>query len=104
MINFNIPPFVGKELEYIKEAIAHGKISGDGIFTAKCSEWMRKEYGLRHVLLTTSCTHALEMAAVLSDVQPGDEVILPSYTFVSTADAFVQRGRSWYLWISVRKR
>lgn len=92
MINFNIPPFVGKELEYIKEAIAHGKISGDGIFTAKCSEWMRKEYGLRHVLLTTSCTHALEMAAVLSDVQPGDEVILPSYTFVSTADAFVQRG------------
>lgn len=92
MIHFNIPPFAGRELEYIKEAIEQGKISGDGIFTRKCSEWMMETYGLKHVLLTTSCTHALEMAAVLCDVQPGDEVILPSYTFVSTADAFVQRG------------
>lgn len=92
MIHFNIPPFAGRELEYIKEAIEQGKISGDGIFTRKCSQWMMETYGLKHVLLTTSCTHALEMAAVLCDVQPGDEVILPSYTFVSTADAFVQRG------------
>ena len=92
MIHFNIPPFAGRELEYIKEAIEQGKISGDGIFTRKCSQWMMETYGLKHVLLTTSCTHALEMAAVLCNVQPGDEVILPSYTFVSTADAFVQRG------------
>ena len=92
MIHFNIPPFAGRELEYIKEAIEQGKISGDGIFTRKCSQWMMETYGLKHVLLTTSCTYALEMAAVLCNVQPGDEVILPSYTFVSTADAFVQRG------------
>ena len=92
MINFNVPPFAGKELEYIRQAVESGKISGDGLFTKKCSDWMSEAYGLRHVLLTTSCTHALEMAAVLSGVQPGDEVILPSYTFVSTADAFVQRG------------
>lgn len=92
MIHFNIPPFAGRELEYIKEAIEQGKISGDGIFTRKCSQWMMETYGLKHVLLTTSCTHALEMAALLCNVQPGDEVILPSYTFVSTADAFVQRG------------
>lgn len=92
MINFNIPPFVGKELDYIRESVESGKISGDGMFTARCSQWMRENYGLKHVLLTTSCTHALEMAAVLCGVQPGDEVILPSYTFVSTADAFVQRG------------
>ena len=92
MISFNVPPATGKELEYIRQAVESGKISGDGLFTKKCSDWMSEAYGLRHVLLTTSCTHALEMAAVLSGVQPGDEVILPSYTFVSTADAFVQRG------------
>ena len=92
MINFNVPPFAGKELEYIKQAIENGKISGDGEFTAKCSQWMKEEYELKHALLTTSCTHALEMAAVLSGVKAGDEVIMPSYTFVSTADAFVQRG------------
>ena len=92
MIDFNIPPFTGKELEYMQQAIKNKKICGDGEFTEKCSRWMEKKFQANHVLLTTSCTHALEMAAVLTQVKPGDEVILPSYTFVSTADAFVQRG------------
>lgn len=92
MVNFNIPPYTGRELEYIEQAVRHGKISGDGKFTQKCSRWMEKQFCVSHVLLTTSCTHALEMAAVLAGIQKGDEVILPSYTFVSTADAFVQRG------------
>ena len=92
MIDFNIPPFTGKELEYMQQAIKNKKICGDGEFTKKCSRWMEKKFQANHVLLTTSCTHALEMAAVLTQVKPGDEVLLPSYTFVSTADAFVQRG------------
>ncbi len=92
MIDFNRPPFVGKELDYIKEAIDYGKLCGDGEFTKRCSAWMREKFQAKHVLLTTSCTHALEMAAYLCDLQPGDEVIMPSYTFVSTADAFVLRG------------
>lgn len=92
MIDFNIPPFTGKELEYMQQAIKNKKICGDGEFTKKCSRWMEEKFQANHVLLTTSCTHALEMAAVLTRVKPGDEVILPSYTFVSTADAFVQRG------------
>ncbi|MDY3918768.1 MAG: dTDP-4-amino-4,6-dideoxygalactose transaminase [Candidatus Limivivens sp.] len=92
MIDFNVPPFTGKEMEYMKQAVENRKISGDGMFTRKCSEWLKERLQIRHALLTTSCTHALEMAAVLADIQPGDEVILPSYTFVSTADAFVQRG------------
>ena len=92
MIDFNIPPFTGKELEYMQQAIENKKICGDGEFTKKCSRWMEEKFQVNHVLLTTSCTHALEMAAVLTQVKPGDEVILPSYTFVSTADAFVQRG------------
>ena len=92
MIDFNIPPFTGKELEYMQQAIKNKKICGDGEFTKKCSRWMEKKFQANHVLLTTSCTHALEMAAVLTQVKPGDEVILPSYTFVSTADTFVQRG------------
>ena len=94
MIDFNIPPFTGKELEYMQQAIKNKKICGDGEFTKKCSRWMEEKFQVNHVLLTTSCTHALEMAAVLTRVKPGDEVILPSYTFVSTADAFVQRGAS----------
>ena len=94
MIDFNIPPFTGKELEYMQQAIKNKKICGDGEFTKKCSRWMEEKFQANHVLLTTSCTHALEMAAVLTRVKPGDEVILPSYTFVSTADAFVQRGAS----------
>ena len=92
MIDFNVPPFTGKELEYMQQAIKNKKICGDGEFTKKCSHWMEEKFQANHVLLTTSCTHALEMAAVLTQVKPGDEVILPSYTFVYTADAFVQRG------------
>ena len=92
MIEFNRAPFVGNEKEYMQQAIENGKLCGDGPFTKKCSEWMKEQYGAANVLLTTSCTHALEMAAFLSDIQPGDEVIMPSYTFVSTADAFVLRG------------
>lgn len=92
MIDFNRPPFTGKELDYIREAIERGKLCGDGEFTKRCSAWMREKFKVSHVMLTTSCTSALEMSAYLSGVQPGDEVIMPSYTFVSTADAFVLRG------------
>lgn len=92
-ISFNRPPFVGKETEYIREAVEqNGMICGDGPFTKRCSAWMKEKFDTKHVLLTTSCTHALEMAAFLADIKPGDEVIMPSYTFVSTADAFVLRG------------
>lgn len=92
VIPFNIPPYVGKANEYMQDAIDGHKICGDGVFTKKCSEWIEKETETAKALLTTSCTHALEMAAILLDIQPGDEVIMPSYTFVSTADAFVLRG------------
>lgn len=92
MIDFNRPPYTGNELKYIAQAVEKHKICGDGTFTYKCSSWIKNEMGCNHVLLTTSCTHALEMAAFLSDIQPGDEVIMPSYTFVSTANAFVLRG------------
>ncbi len=92
MIRFNIPPYVGKEEEYMKEAIESHKICGDGQFTKMCNEWIEEHTGTEKALLTTSGTQALEMAALLADIQPGDEVILPSYTFVSTANAFVLRG------------
>lgn len=92
MINFNVPPFTGKEMEYMKEAVENQKICGDGPFTKKCNEWIEKQTGTTKCLLTTSCTHATELAALLADIKEGDEVILPSYTFVSTADAFVLRG------------
>lgn len=92
MINFNVPPFTGKELEYMKEAVENQKICGDGPFTKKCSEWIEAQTGTAKCLLTTSCTHATELAALLAQIGPEDEVILPSYTFVSTADAFVLRG------------
>ena len=92
MIHFNVPPIVGTEINYIKQAIDAHKICGDGAFTKKCNEWLESRLEGHKVLLTTSCTSALEMAAVLCNVKPGDEVILPSYTFCSTADAFVQRG------------
>ncbi len=92
MINFNVPPFTGREVEYMKEAIGNQKICGDGPFTKKCSEWIEAQTGTAKCLLTTSCTHATELAALLADIKEGDEVILPSYTFVSTADAFVLRG------------
>lgn len=92
MISFNVPTHVGREEQYIAEAIANRKICGDGIFTRKCSEWLEQHTGTAKALLTTSCTHATEMAALLSDIGPGDEVVMPSFTFVSTADAFVLRG------------
>lgn len=92
MINFNLPPFVGREFHYMKQAVENQKICGDGKFTKKCNQWIENKTGICKALLTTSCTHALEMAALLCDIQPGDEVIMPSYTFVSTADAFVGRG------------
>lgn len=92
MINFNVPPYTGKEMEYIMQAVQNQKICGDGSFTKKCNEWIEKQTGTKKCLLTTSCTHALEMSALLADIKPGDEVIMPSYTFVSTADAFVLRG------------
>lgn len=92
MIRFNVPPFTGKEMEYVKQAVDNMHICGDGEFTQKCSKWLEEKTGSAKVLLTTSCTHALEMAALLCDVKEGDEVIMPSYTFVSTADAFVLRG------------
>ena len=92
MIRFNVPPFTGKEMDYIKQAVENQKICGDGEFTKKCNEWLENKTGTTKALLTTSCTHATEMAAILSNIKPGDEVIMPSYTFVSTADAFVLRG------------
>jgi TDP-4-keto-6-deoxy-D-glucose transaminase len=92
MISFNVPPYCGKEKEYVAKAIDNHKICGDGEFTMKCSNWIEDKTGTEKALLTTSCTHATEMAALLCDIQPGDEIIMPSYTFVSTADAFVLRG------------
>lgn len=92
MIKFNIPPYVGKEQEYIAQAIADRKICGDGAFTKKCNQWIEAYTKTSKALLTTSCTHATEMSALLCDIRPGDEVIMPSYTFVSTANAFVLRG------------
>ncbi|MCF0147288.1 MAG: dTDP-4-amino-4,6-dideoxygalactose transaminase [Clostridium sp.] len=93
MIKFNIPPIVGKEEEYIRQAVMENKkICGDGPFTKKCNEWIMDRTETKKALLTTSCTHALEMAAILCDIKEGDEVIAPSYTFVSTVNAFVLRG------------
>lgn len=93
MIPFNMPPVTGKEVSYIHDAIySHQKLSGDGPFTKKCNTWFEENFNTPKSLLTTSCTHALEMAAILIDIQPGDEVIVPSYTFVSTVNAFVLRG------------
>ncbi|MBU3107647.1 dTDP-4-amino-4,6-dideoxygalactose transaminase [Clostridium gasigenes] len=93
MINFNVPPFVGKEEQYIREAIIENrKLCGDGPFTKKCNEWFENEFKTPKALITTSCTHALEMTAILCNIKPGDEVIAPSYTFVSTVNAFVLRG------------
>lgn len=91
-IPFNKPYLSGKETDYIKQAVASGKISGDGLFTKKCHEFFEQRYGFKKCLLTTSCTDALEMAAILLNIQEGDEVIMPSFTFVSTANAFVLRG------------
>ena len=92
MIHFNRPYMTGLETEYIRKAVENGKISGNGDFTKRCQEFFEKRYGFGKCLLTTSCTDALEMAAILSGVGPGDEVIVPSYTFVSSALAFVRQG------------
>lgn len=92
MIPFNKPYLTGKEAHYMYQAVSSGKISGNGLFTKKCQSFFEDRYGFRKCLLTTSCTDALEMAAILCDIQPGDEVIVPSYTFVSSALAFVRQG------------
>jgi len=92
MIDFNRPPIVGTEQEYLQEALESGKLCGDGAFTRKVSAWLEDRFKVKYCYMTTSCTSALEMASWLCDLQPGDEVIMPSYTFVSTADAFVLRG------------
>ena len=92
VIPFNEPTYTEKGVGYITEAILkYRRLNGDGVFTARCTEWLENRLNTR-VLLTTSCTHALEMASLLADIQPGDEVIMPAFTFVSTADAFVLRG------------
>ncbi|MBU5477024.1 dTDP-4-amino-4,6-dideoxygalactose transaminase [Eubacterium sp. MSJ-21] len=92
MISFNVPPVTGKEVTYMQDAISRNKICGDGYYTKLCNKWIEDTTGIAKALLTTSCTHATELAAILCDIKPGDEVIMPSYTFVSTADAFVLRG------------
>jgi dTDP-4-amino-4,6-dideoxygalactose transaminase len=94
MILFNIPTITGNEQSYIEKAIKSGKLSGDGEFTKLCNNWIENKFDTDKTLLTTSCTHGLEMAAILADIKPGDEVIMSSYTFVSTANAFVLRGAS----------
>ena len=91
-IPFNKPFIIGRELSYIADAVVQGRLSGDGGYTKLCHRWLEEKLGVRRALLTHSCTAALEMAAILCDIQPGDEVILPSYTFVSTANAFALRG------------
>jgi len=92
MIHFNVPPYVGTELKYIEEAILNKKICGDGPFTKKCNEWLEKKFKAKKVMLTTSGSSALDMAAILCELKPGDEVILPSFTFSSTANSFVLAG------------
>ena len=92
MIRFNKPYMFGQELEYVNEAVIDGRLAGNGRFTKACHEFFQTRYGFKKVLMTTSCTDALEMSAILLRIQPGDEVIIPSYTFVSTANAFVLRG------------
>jgi dTDP-4-amino-4,6-dideoxygalactose transaminase len=102
MISFNEPTYTEKGIGYITEAILRNRrLNGDGPFTAECTKWLEERFGSR-VLLTTSCTHALEMGAILSEIQPGDEVIMPSFTFVSTADAFVLRGAT-IRFVDIRK-
>ena len=92
LIPFNKPFIVGKELFYISQAVLGGKLAGDGLFTKRCNQWLETKFSARKALLTTSCTTATEMCAILAEVGPGDEIIMPSYTFVSTANAFVLRG------------
>lgn len=102
IIPFNVPPFVGRELEYVQEAVSRRKICGDGRFTKLCNEWMEERFNVNKVLLTTSGSAALDMAAFLCDIRPGDEVILPSFTFSSTANAFVLVGAK-LVFVDVRR-
>lgn len=92
MINFNVPPYIEASMDYIMECVKNQKICGDGAFTKKCNAWLEERTATKKALLTTSCTHATELAALLAGIEAGDEVIMPAYTFVSTADAFVLRG------------
>ncbi len=92
MIHFNVPPCAENAMGYIKECVENQKICGDGVYTKKCNTWLEQKTGAKKCLLTTSCTHATELAAMLADIKEGDEVIMPAYTFVSTANAFVLRG------------
>lgn len=103
MIDFNRPPVVGTELAFFQEALESGKLCGDGAFTKKVSDWFSSRFHVKHVYMTTSCTSALEMASWLCGLKSGDEVIMPSYTFVSTADAFVLRGQRSFLWMWIRR-
>jgi dTDP-4-amino-4,6-dideoxygalactose transaminase len=102
-VDFNRPVIVGNEFEYMKQAIENRHISGDGPFTKKCHAFFEKELGVQKALLTPSCTHALEMSAILLEFQPGDEVIIPDFTFVSTVNAFVLRGAK-PVFLDVRRR
>lgn len=101
-VPFNLPPVAGREIEYIREVIERRSFSGDGVFTARCQTWLREHLGVAGVLLTNSCTTALEMAAILAELQPGDEVIMPSFTFVSTANAVVLR-RAVPVFVDIRR-
>lgn len=92
MIQFNVPTITGKEQKYLKEVLKTGKFSGDGIFTKKCQNWLEKKTGAKKILLTTSGTHALDMAAILINLKKDGEIILPSFTFSSTANAFALQG------------
>ena len=94
MIPFNKPTLVGKELDFIVDAVANGQLAGDGKYTFKCQALLNEKVGCKSSLLTHSCTAALEMCALLAEIKPGDEIIMPSYTFVSTANAFCLRGRA----------
>ena len=102
MIGFNKPYLTGNEVKFINEAATNKQLAGDGIFTAKCSHWLEHQFSCPKALLTHSCTAALEMAAILADIKEGDEVIMPSFTFVSTANAFVLRGAT-PVFVDVRK-
>ena len=102
MITFNKPYLTGNEIKFIQEAAANQQLAGDGIFTAKCSNLLKEQLSCKKVLLTHSCTAALEMAAILADIKEGDEVIIPSFTFVSSANAFVLRGAT-PVFVDIRK-
>ena len=102
MIPFNAPPVVGTELDYMQSAMGSGKLCGDGGFTRRCQQWLEQRFGSAKVLLTPSCTASLEMAALLLDIQPGDEVIMPSYTFVSPPMPLCCVARKSSLWMFAR--